>query len=109
MPQLAGGLVLIESHCVLVDLHLAEYDQDVPIKALRFFPALCGSLLVPVFYQLVVELGLSQKIAFVSSLFIIFGEARMVKAHLWMLSDGLMTSVFLIVLSTTRHPQTMRC
>jgi len=35
----------------------SEYTDDVPLFGLRFVPALCGSLIIPVAYQLMLELG----------------------------------------------------
>ncbi|CAH1732010.1 unnamed protein product [Aphis gossypii] len=35
----------------------SEFSDDVPLFGLRFVPALCGSLIIPVAYQLMLELG----------------------------------------------------
>ncbi|VVC38730.1 Hypothetical protein CINCED_3A015703 [Cinara cedri] len=35
----------------------SEFSDDVPLFGLRFVPALCGSLIIPVAYQLMIELG----------------------------------------------------
>ena len=35
------------------------YPDDVPVAGLRFFPALCGSLLTPTIYLILCELGMS--------------------------------------------------
>lgn len=51
-----------------------DYDSNVPIRALRFMPALCGAILVPIAYQIVVELGLGHKTALLTSLLLICGK-----------------------------------
>lgn len=38
----------------------SSYSEGVPLFALRFVPAFCGSLLMPVAYHLMLELGLTQ-------------------------------------------------
>lgn len=35
----------------------SEFTDDIPLFGLRFVPALCGSLIIPVAYQLMLELG----------------------------------------------------
>ncbi|XP_050530408.1 protein O-mannosyltransferase 1 isoform X2 [Daktulosphaira vitifoliae] len=35
----------------------SEFSENVPLFGLRFVPALCGSLIIPVAYQLMLELG----------------------------------------------------
>jgi len=48
-----------------------DYADTVPIKALRFLPCLCGSLLVPLTYYIALELKLNRKFAFLASLFVL--------------------------------------
>ncbi|KAI1292847.1 Protein O-mannosyltransferase 1 [Halotydeus destructor] len=47
------------------------YSDNVPLKALRLIPALCGSLLVPVVYHIVIELGYRHRTAALAALFVI--------------------------------------
>ena len=49
----------------------AEYPESVPLKSLRMVPAICGSLLVPVVYHMVIEMGLSHKTATIAGIFYI--------------------------------------
>ncbi|EAT48016.1 AAEL000855-PA [Aedes aegypti] len=53
----------------------SEYDASVPIFAFRFVPALCGSLLAPVVYSILRQLKLSQSIAIIGGLLIVFDNA----------------------------------
>ncbi|UYV78218.1 POMT1, partial [Cordylochernes scorpioides] len=50
------------------------YGNNVPIRALRFIPALFGSFLVPVVYHLVLELGMSHRTALLAGLLVILEE-----------------------------------
>lgn len=50
-----------------------DYDANFPVRAFRFVPALCGSLLVPVIYQFVIEIGFHHIVAFFASFLLIFG------------------------------------
>ena len=51
-----------------------DYPDSVPLKALRFLPCLCGSLLVPLTYQIALELKLNHKFALLASLFALLGK-----------------------------------
>lgn len=53
----------------------AEYSPNVPIFAMRFVPALCGSLLAPVVYKLLLQMKLNRATATIGALLIIFGES----------------------------------
>lgn len=54
----------------------SEYNAQVPVLALRAVPALCGSLLVPASYFLILELGCQQWTAVLASFFILAGNAQ---------------------------------
>ena len=51
----------------------APYSPEVPVAAMRFVPALCGGLLVPVVYHLVVEMGFSHYAAGIAALLVLCG------------------------------------
>jgi len=55
-------------------LSFTEYPINVPVWALRAVSALAGSLLVPVTYQLVKELGYRPWTAGLAALLIILGD-----------------------------------
>lgn len=52
----------------------AEYSSNVPIFALRFVPALCGSLLAPVIYKLLLQVRVSRLMATIGGFIIILGK-----------------------------------
>ena len=56
--------------CVCV----TEYPGQFPVKEMRLVPAVCGSLVVPLVYQLAVELRLSRWAALLAAAFILLGE-----------------------------------
>ena len=45
----------------------------MPLKALRFVPTLCGALIIPTVYHLMVAIGLTHKTAALAALLLIFG------------------------------------
>jgi dolichyl-phosphate-mannose-protein mannosyltransferase len=49
--------------------------QNVPIFWLRLMPALCGSLLVPIVYNLLIQLRINRWVAAMGGLLIVFGMA----------------------------------
>ena len=52
----------------------SAYGENVPLFALRFIPALCGSLLVPTVYHLMLELGLTQWTAAIAGFLLVCGK-----------------------------------
>lgn len=52
----------------------SPYSENVPLFALRFIPALCGSLLVPTVYHLMLELGLTQWTAAIAGFLLVCGK-----------------------------------
>lgn len=52
----------------------SEYTPNVPIFALRFVPALCGSLLAPVIYKLLLQVRISRLTAAIGGVLVILGE-----------------------------------
>lgn len=51
-----------------------EYSAEVPTHALRMLPALCGSVLAPCVYKLLLEVRVQRWMAVVGGLLIILGE-----------------------------------
>ncbi|XP_074598197.1 protein O-mannosyltransferase rt [Brevipalpus obovatus] len=66
-----------------------SYGDNVPLKALRFVPILFGSLLVPVIYHLILELGFSNKTAALGALFIILDNALLTQSR-FILMDSIL-------------------
>lgn len=52
----------------------SPYDDAVPLYALRLIPAICGSLLIPTGYHLVLELGLRQWAAAIGGILLLLGN-----------------------------------
>ena len=50
-----------------------EYPHEVPLWALRFIPALCGSLMTPTVYLIMTELGLSYYAGGLAAFMVLFG------------------------------------
>ena len=50
------------------------YPAEVPLRALRFLPAFCGSLITPTVYLLLVQLGLSPYAGAIAGILVIFGK-----------------------------------
>ena len=73
----------------------ANYPNDVNFLALRFLPALFGSLLVILIYFLVKEMGFSRRIAFISSFFVLFGNAFIAQSQFILLDIILVFFIFL--------------
>ena len=51
-----------------------EYTEQLPIVWLRFVPALCGSLLAPCVYKLLLQVKLSRWTAMLGGFLVIFGN-----------------------------------
>lgn len=75
----------------------SEY-YDFNFLALRFLPALFGSLLVLLVYFFVREIGLSRKVAFLSGFMIIFDNALLVQSRFILLDIFLIFFIFLSLL-----------
>lgn len=74
---------------------MSDYPCDFNFLALRFLPALFGSLLVVLIYFLVKEMGFSRRIAFISSFFVLFGNAFIVQSQFILLDIILIFFIFL--------------
>ncbi|RWS24389.1 protein O-mannosyl-transferase 1-like protein, partial [Leptotrombidium deliense] len=72
-----------------------EYNANVPLKSLRFIPALCGSLIVPLVYQICIEIGLNPSTAILASLFVIFENSLLTQSR-FILIDTILILLLLI-------------
>lgn len=52
----------------------SSYGDTVPLYALRLVPAICGSLLIPTGYHLILELGLKQWTATIGGILLLLGN-----------------------------------
>ncbi|CRK93645.1 CLUMA_CG007174, isoform A [Clunio marinus] len=59
----------------------SEYSENVPIFWLRFIPALFGSLLVPVSYNLLLQLKINRWVATLGGLLIVFDNALLTQSR----------------------------
>lgn len=59
----------------------SEYASNVPVYALRLVPAVCGSLLVPAVYYLVLELGCLQWTAALAAFLVLTGKSNPEQLH----------------------------
>ncbi|XP_059266479.1 protein O-mannosyl-transferase 1 isoform X1 [Mustela nigripes] len=77
----------------------AEYSSNVPVWSLRLLPALTGALLVPMAYQILLELGFSHCAATGAALLILIENALITQARLMLLESVLIFFNLLAVLS----------
>jgi dolichyl-phosphate-mannose-protein mannosyltransferase len=101
-PPLGKLLLAIPAFFTKINLNFnwnsySDYPSDVNFLALRFIPALFGSLLVILIYFLVKEMGFSRRIAFISSFFVLFGNAFIVQSQFILLDIILVFFIFLSV------------
>ena len=50
------------------------YDENVPVFALRFLPALCGTLVTPTVYLILCELGVSKWTGALAGVLLLLGK-----------------------------------
>ena len=55
-----------------------EYPPEMPLFALRFVPALCGSLLTPSVYLIMTELGMSHYAGGLAAFMVLFGKNKQI-------------------------------
>ncbi|KAL4219637.1 Protein O-mannosyl-transferase 1 [Mactra antiquata] len=77
----------------------AEYPSDFPVIEFRLLPAICGSLIVPIVYQIAVELGLNKWSALLAAGFILLDNALLVQSRFILLEGMLLMLMSLSVLS----------
>ena len=56
-----------------VSVNVSEYSSQIPVQHLRLVPAVCGSVVVPLVYQIAVELGFTRWAALLAGAFILLG------------------------------------
>ncbi|EFN88395.1 protein O-mannosyltransferase 1 [Harpegnathos saltator] len=68
----------------------SPYDEAVPLYALRLIPAICGSLLIPTGYHLVLELGLRQWAAAIGGILLLLDNALLTQSRFILMESILM-------------------
>ncbi|XP_071862382.1 uncharacterized protein [Bombus fervidus] len=68
----------------------SPYADIVPLFALRLVPALCGSLLIPTAYHLILELGLKQWTAVLAGILLLFDNALLTQSRFILMESILM-------------------
>ncbi|XP_076645403.1 protein O-mannosyltransferase rt [Halictus rubicundus] len=68
----------------------SPYTDNVPLFALRLVPALCGSLLIPTAYHLILELGLKQWTAALAGILLLFDNALLTQSRFILMESILM-------------------
>lgn len=76
----------------------AQYGENVPIFWLRFIPALCGSLLVPLTYHLLLQLKLSKWTSILGGVLIIFENALVTQSQFILMEPMLLVFSILGIL-----------
>ncbi|GLG97859.1 Protein O-mannosyltransferase 1 [Gryllus bimaculatus] len=59
----------------------SSYSESVPLFALRLVPAVCGSLLIPTAYHLILELGFSQWTAVLAGFLLLCDNAMLTQSR----------------------------
>ncbi|XP_014238625.1 protein O-mannosyltransferase 1 [Trichogramma pretiosum] len=86
----------------------SPYDDSVPIYALRFIPALCGSLIIPTAYHLALEVGLSQAAAAASALLLLFDNALLTQSRFVLMESILIQFALFGLLCVLRFRKVMK-
>ncbi|CAG0918698.1 unnamed protein product, partial [Notodromas monacha] len=68
----------------------APYAPDMPVFAMRFVPALCGCILVPIIYHLVVEMGFSHFAAGIAALLVLFDNGLLCQSRFVLMESQLL-------------------
>ncbi|CAC5405492.1 POMT [Mytilus coruscus] len=85
---LAGGYSGFEGD-INFDRIGAEFSPQFPVYQLRLPPALMGSLVVPIIYQICVELKMSRWSALLAGMFVLLDNALLVQSR-FMLMEGML-------------------
>lgn len=83
----------------------AEYTENVPIFWLRFIPALCGSLLVPITYQLLRQLKLSVWTATLGGVLIIIENSLVTQSQFILMEPMLLMFSILGILLLLKYQE----
>ncbi|XP_052789205.1 protein O-mannosyltransferase 1-like [Mya arenaria] len=92
----AGGYMGFEGD-IGFDRIGAGFPPDYPVREVRLVPAVCGSMVVPLVYQIAVELGLSRWAALLAGSFILLDNALLVQSR-FMLMEGMLLCFMCIAL-----------
>uniref|UniRef100_A0A0B7AJ65 dolichyl-phosphate-mannose--protein mannosyltransferase n=1 Tax=Arion vulgaris TaxID=1028688 RepID=A0A0B7AJ65_9EUPU len=84
----------------------AEFPASVPVEVLRALPAVLGSLVVPVVYEICVQARLSRHAAAVAALLVLFDNALLVQSR-FMLMEGML--IFFSTLSILSYLKFRNC
>ncbi|TGZ48720.1 Protein O-mannosyltransferase 1 [Temnothorax longispinosus] len=68
----------------------SPYSDAVPLYALRLVPAICGSLLIPTGYYLVLELGLRQWAAAIGGILLLLGNNALLTQSRFILMESIL-------------------
>ncbi|XP_033647476.1 protein O-mannosyl-transferase 1-like [Asterias rubens] len=71
-----------------------EYPCDLPIWHLRLIPALCGSLLVPIVYLIITEIGYTDWTAVQAAVLVLFDNALITESRFILLDTMLLFFTF---------------
>ncbi|XP_049538959.1 protein O-mannosyltransferase 1 [Anopheles darlingi] len=83
----------------------SEYDASVPVFALRFVPALCGSLLAPIVYSILRQMKLGQGISLLGGLLIVFDNALLTHSRFILVESILLFFAALGILAILKFLQ----
>ncbi|CAH0726094.1 unnamed protein product, partial [Brenthis ino] len=86
MLYLAGHLAGYDGNFTF-DRIGSPYTDSVPIKAFRLIPALCGSLIVPITYQLMLEISTSQWTAILAAILVLFENCFLTQSRFMLLES----------------------
>lgn len=91
----------------------SAYSESVPLLALRFVPALFGSLLLPTAYHLILEMGLSQWTSLLAGLLLLFDNALLTQSRFILMESMLLFFVLFGILCILKfrkcsNPYTVR-
>jgi len=87
-----------------------EIPASIPLWHLRFVPAFCGSLLAPLTYHLLLEVGCSSWTASLGALLIILDNALLVQSHFILLEPILLCAIafcFISLLKFIKCPKSI--
>ncbi|EZA57599.1 hypothetical protein DMN91_002403 [Ooceraea biroi] len=85
----------------------SPYDDVVPLYALRLIPAICGSLLIPTSYYLVLELGLRQWAAAIGGILLLLDNALLTQSRFILMESILMQFSLLGLLCIVKFRKVM--
>ncbi|RWS17048.1 protein O-mannosyl-transferase 1-like protein [Dinothrombium tinctorium] len=79
-----------------------EYNANFPIKSLRFIPAFCGSLMVPLVYLITIQIGLSHQTAVLAAVFVMLENSLLTQSRFILMDTILMFFVILAIYAFTK-------